>query len=242
MDIITRKSEIKKLLDPCIAIYKQEGVLQCVQETKRKILMKKVRFPLLEFCGSELYRAIQEEHQLDFCDQIQELSTEGGNVILGKMLQERLPEYFDESLHKATEYIAQADVWYVCDIIGERVFGYALLHWPDKTIPELKRLSHYPSNWVVRSLGAGMHYAIKKGLPKTKVKTIFKLLLTKAANTDKEIRQGIGWAAKTTAKFHPEVIEAFAESIEDTTRVSNWFRRKIEIGLNRNRYAQGNNG
>ena len=56
----------------------------------------------------------------------------------------------------------------------------------------------------------------------------------------KEIRQGIGWAAKTTARFHPDIIANFNNEIQDSSAVANWFRKKIEIGLNRNKHAQRN--
>lgn len=142
-------------------------------------------------------------------------------------------------MKKTTEYISKADIWYVCDIIGERVFGYALLHYPDKMLPEYKKLSSHPTNWVVRSLGAGGHYAIKKGLEKKKVQQLFKVLLTMANTNDKEVRQGIGWAAKTTAKFHPDLITYYKDEIDNKVKVANWFRKKIEIGLDRNSYAKG---
>lgn len=59
------------------------------------------------------------------------------------------------------------------------------------------------------------------------------------ANTsNKEIRQGIGWAAKTTAKFHPEIINNFKDQILQTEKVKTWFRTKIRIGLDRGRYEE----
>ena len=154
------------------------------------------------------------------------------------MCQKRLEDHYEESIQKATQYIADADIWYVCDIIGERVFGYSLLHQPEITIPVVQKLSNHPSNWVIRSLGAGIHYSIKKGLDKQNVNTLFQLLLSMANTKDKEIRQGIGWAAKTTARFHPEIIDQFETEIHNTEKVANWFRTKISIGLNRNNYAQ----
>ncbi len=240
MDTITRKKDIESYLNECLAIYHSKDVTACVKVFSQQILSKKVKFPLLEYCGNRLYQEIAEQQHLDFCDQIEALKTVGGNVILGIVLQCRLGGHFQQSLQKATEYITQADAWYVCDIIGERVFGYALLHSPDKTIPELERLSQHSSRWVIRSLGAGTHYAIKKGLSKQDVEAMFELLLTMANSNDKEIRQGIGWAAKTTAKFHPDIIEAYQAKIQDKSVVANWFRSKINIGLSRHTYAQGN--
>ena len=174
MRVITRKSEIKELLIKCFNLYHAEGLDECLHELETLILSQKVKFPLLEYCAQEFYNRLQPNEHLPFCDKIQALKTEGGNVILGIMLQKRLDNHFLESINKATEYIADADIWYVCDIIGERVYGYSLLHNPDITITEFNQLSKHHTNWVVRALGAGIHYAIKKGLEVNHVKTVFK--------------------------------------------------------------------
>jgi len=239
MRLITRKSEINVLLASCLESYKNAGLSACIKQTHQNILLNKVKFPLLEHCAASFYSEITYNQHIQFCDAIEALKTEGGNVLLGIFLQKRLSTDYKNSLKKATQYIAAADVWYVCDIIGERVFGYALLTTPEKTLPEIKNISTHASNWVIRSLGAGIHYAIKKGLEKEHVVTAFQLLLTMASTTNKEIRQGVGWAAKTTAKFHPDIIESFTDAIESKL-VANWFRKKIEIGLRRNNYAKRN--
>lgn len=239
MELVTRKSVVQTYLDEVLSAYQASGNAAGVAALDQQILSKKVKFPLLEYCGHVLYQTIPAQEQILFCDQVEALKTEGGNVILGIVLQNRLEDHFQESIAKASEYISQADVWYVCDIIGERVFGYSLLHEPDQTIPEFQRLAQHPSHWVIRSLGAGAHYAIKKGLAPQHVNTIFQLLLSLANAKNKEVRQGVGWAAKTTAKFHPDIIDQFHVEIADTKQVANWFRAKIKIGLNRNKYAQG---
>ncbi|MDH7447121.1 DNA alkylation repair protein [Aquimarina sp. 2201CG14-23] len=240
MKVITKKSVVKEHLVICLDAYFSNGLSDCINEFYNRILTQKVRFPLLEYCAEVFYERILEEEHINFCDQIQSLHTEGGNVILGIILQKRLTTHFNESLQKATEYIADADIWYVCDIIGERVFGFSLLTEPDKTIPEIQTLAKHPINWVIRSLGAGIHYSIKKGLASNYVDILFNLLLSLANNKDKEIRQGIGWAAKTTAKFHPNIIEHHKNKIYDHEKVANWFRKKISIGLNRHEYAKRN--
>lgn len=242
MKLITRKSEVKMHLDLCIEAYKKNGIDACVVKLNREILSHKVKFPLLEYCGKMLFETIPENEHIDLLDKVHSLKTEGGNVILGIILQSRLPQYFNQSIQKATQYISDADIWYVFDIIGERVYGYSLLTEPEKTIPEIKKLSIHKTNWVIRALGAGSHYAIKKGLGKMNVTKIFKILLSMADSRDKEIRQGVGWAAKTTARFHPEIIEKYKREIENTDKVANWFRTKVRIGLERNRYAKRNRG
>ena len=240
MKRITKKSDVKTLLGQCLNAYQKSGLTALISNVHQLLLMHKVKFPLLEFCAHTIYETLPSDEQIDFCDHIAQLKTEGGNVILGILLQRRLESHFQQSILKAKEYIILGEIWYVCDIIGERVFGYALLTQPDRTLPVIKKASTHPSHWVVRSLGAGAHYAIKKGLDKTFVKSLFALLLTMASTTNKEIKQGVGWAAKTTAKFYPDIIDHFQNQIHDTTHVAQWFRNKIEIGLNRNRYAKRN--
>lgn len=240
MQVVTRKSEIKEYIGQCIEAYQKAGIAACLKELDSQVLKRKVKFPLLEFCGNVLYREVNEEEQIALCDKIEALKTEGGNVILGIILQNRLSTHFKQSMEKATEYISKADIWYVCDIIGERVYGYSLLTAPDRTIPQIKKLSKHSANWVVRALGAGTHYAIKKGLDDKNVVSVFPILLSMANTKDKEIRQGVGWAAKTTAKFHPKIIKCFEAKIQDQEKVANWFRTKVSIGLNRNKYGKRN--
>ncbi len=240
MRLIIKKSEIKEILKKCFLKYNQYGLNSLIFEIRESILSNKVKFPILEYCAETIYETLPENQHITFCDSIQNLKTEGGNVLLGKILQKRLNIDFKQSIEKATEYIADTDIWYVSDIIGERVYGYSLLHHPQKTILEIKKLSKHKTNWIIRSLGAGTHYAIKKGLEKENVKTMFEILLSMANAKDKEIKQGIGWAAKTTAKFHPDIIAFYKSNIENPEKVADWFRNKIEIGLNRNAYAKRN--
>lgn len=240
MTTITRKGDLQIEWQVCRRTFDAEDIAPFVQSIYERILTRKVKFPLLEYCAEGIDTLLPTSVQISFCDALEQLKTEGGNVIIGKLLQLRLDDHFHETLEKAVEYISKADSWYVCDIIGERVFGYALLHTPDAMLPEFRKIAKHPSNWVVRSLGAGAHYAIKKGLEEKEVQRVFEILLTMANTNDKEIRQGVGWAAKTTAKFHPDIINHFREEIQNKDKVANWFRAKIDIGLNRNAHAKGN--
>ena len=240
MESITRKSDLQSLLDKCIHTYESDGLNNCISHVKREILDRKVKFPLLESGAAVFYEVLKEHEHLPFCDQIQQFKTIGENVITGIILQKRLKNDLRESFQKSTQYLEQAHIWYICDIIGERVFGYGLLHDPEKAFSEIEWIAKHPINWVRRGLGAGFHYAIKKGLSSKDSERAFSILLTMANSKDKEIRQGIGWAAKTTAKFHPAIIEKYAAEIEDQKLVANWFRRKIRIGLERHTYAKRN--
>lgn len=240
MDTITKKGEIKEQLEICFEFYENKIDSHFLNLFRESILDKKIKFPLLEYCAKELFKKLDLRDQIFFCEEIEKFKTIGGNVLLGILLQSRLALNYEESIRKSVYYISRANAWYVCDIIGERVWGFSLLHYPDKTILIIEKLSSHNSNWVVRSLGAGIHYAVKKGLPIEKVEKIFPILLSLANASDKEIRQGIGWAAKTIAKFHPIIITIFKEEIENKDKVATWFRTKIKIGLRRNEYIKRN--
>lgn len=242
MKRITRKTEINEAFERMSEVYRQNGLDAVVAQCEKELLQNKVKFPMLEYAAHLLYPLLPEAEQLAFCDRIASLHTIGGNVLLGILLQERLEDHFLPSFAKAAEYIAAGKQWYVCDIIGERVFGFALLHQPERSLPELKNLAQHPSFWVVRSLGAGSHYAIKKGLEKEQVRKVFALLLSMCNTRNKEVRQGVGWAAKTTAKFHPDIITENRRLIENQNQVPTWFRTKIKIGLARHQYAQRDHG
>jgi hypothetical protein len=117
----------------------------------KHILKKKIRFPILEFIAAELYETIPKKEQLRLADKIIECDEIGGNVIAGFLLQLRLEKHFTESITKAVEYIIYGNKWYVCDIIGERVMGHALLTEPEKIMPLLNTFTKHEDKWMVRS-------------------------------------------------------------------------------------------
>ncbi|MBS1635207.1 MAG: DNA alkylation repair protein [Bacteroidetes bacterium] len=243
MPVISAKSYVKPILPELIDAYEAGGAEALTALLRKQILKEKIKFPVLEYTARELFSAIPDKEQLQVCDLISDLHEIGGNVFLGIALQMRLSKHFNECFRKAPEYMMAGNEWYVCDIIGERVMGYALLMYPKKTIPVLKKLAAHPDKWVVRSVGVGAHYAIKKGLKKEHVKDMFELLLSLSTTTDFHTKKGIGWAAKTTAKFHPDIIQAYQQQITTSADIRPWFKTKIKIGLGRSsKYAKRHTG
>jgi hypothetical protein len=209
-----------------------------IDQFHKRILKKKIRFPVLEYIAKELFGSIPDKYQLIFTKEITELNEIGGNVIAGIILQLRLEKHFQESLSVAVKYIISGDQWFVCDIIGERVMGCALLFYPEKTIPVLNKFINHSDKWIVRCVGVATHYAVKKGLKKVYSERLFQILLSCSAATDFHSKKGIGWAAKTVAKFHPDIIKKYQVRIENNSEVKQWFKTKIKIGLSRSyKYA-----
>jgi hypothetical protein len=238
MKTITSKAEVKKLIEPCILNYVTGDNEAFVKSIHTALLKKKIKFPLLEYAAKEIWVAIPESEQISITNGIMDMNEIGGNTIAGMMLQLRLPKHFKQSINKSTEYIIQGDQWYVCDIIGERVLGFALLTEPDETIPFLKKFAEHRDKWIVRSIGVATHYAVKKGLKKKYAAQLFQLLLTLSYTTDFHTKKGIGWAAKTISKFHPDIIENNKTILEQDDTIKQWFKTKIKIGLSRSfKYA-----
>jgi len=239
--IISSRAQIKPFIEQAVNAYEEAGIAVCIASLRKTILSKKVRFPILEYVGQQLYADILLEEQVVLMEGIVDLDIVGGYVLAGMILQMRLSQRFKESIGLAVQYIIRGDKWYVCDIIGERVMGHALLTYPEKTIPVLNSFAVHPDKWIVRSIGVATHYAVKNGLKKKYVGEVFVLLLQLAGTTDFHTKKGIGWGAKTIAKFHPEIIDKYCREI-DNAEVKQWFRTKIKIGLGRkekyaNRYT-----
>lgn len=233
MESITQKPKIKSGTDTCIDVFQKKGIEAFGKTVFTELLSKKIKFPLLEYSATLFFEVIPYKEQISLCDKIIELQTIGGNTIAGKLLQLRTEKNLNESFKKAEEYIIYGNMWYVCDIIGERVMGHSLLKQPEEVIPRLQKLAKHPNNWMVRTIGVATHYAVKKGLKKKDAETMFQLLLSLSNTTDFHTKKGIGWAAKTIAKFHPEIITKHHKAIYENPEVKQWFKTKIKIGLSR---------
>jgi 3-methyladenine DNA glycosylase AlkD len=238
--IINSKTEIRLILGELSTSYHSWVSPAAVEAIHDSVLKKKIRFPILEDFTIGIYPLIPKKEQPLFLQKVIDLDEIGSYVIAGKFLQLQLDSAAKTAVvfNLAEKFIIQGDQWYVCDIIGERVFGHALLHFPDLTLKYLKKLSHHKNEWMVRCIGVAAHYAIKKGLAAHHAEELFLLLLQLSGTTSFHTKKGIGWAAKTTAKFHPQIIKMYEAEIYEDEKVRQWFKTKIKIGLSRSfKYA-----
>jgi len=236
--MISSKAELRKIIHSLIEESRQTSYDNFITGLHIRVLKEKVRFPLLEFATREIVQGVPAEDLIEITDRIISMDEIGSYVLAGIILQHRLQEHFPASIDKAVEYIIKGDKWYVCDIIGERVMGYSLLVNPEKTISVLQELTRHANKWIVRSVGVATHYAVKKGVGKDYVEQLFLLLSGLANTTEFHTKTGIGWGAKTIAKFYPDIIEKYANEIAVNREIKQWFRTKIKIGLGRrSKYA-----
>jgi hypothetical protein len=237
MQSITRKQEIRQI----IASIDKSTADSWTDSIQQKLFSHKIRFPLLEFAAREIYPQLSKTERFIFLEKLPDTRMPGSYVFAGIFLQWYLDEDYEDAIRRSVSYMITGNEWYVCDIIGERVQGHALLTQPEKTMDTLKKLAVHPDKWVVRSVGVAAHYAIKKGLPEEYVKPVFELLLSLAGSKDLHTKKGIGWAAKTAVKFYPGLAEEYAGAIYRNPEVKQWFKTKIRIGLDRSeKYARRN--
>lgn len=238
--IITSKSGLKALTE-MVKHDLTKSETDFIRSVHNHILKQKIRFPLLEFATKEIFNSIEQKEHFRLTDKIIELDEIGSYVIAGMVVQNHLKINNEEAIEKAIQYIIKGNKWYVCDIIGERVMGVCLLKTPEFMLPKLQEMAKNKNPWIVRCIGVAAHYAIKKGLEKQYVYQLFEILLHLGQETDFHIKKGIGWGAKTTAKFYPDIIADYGEQIESLT--GQWFKTKIKIGLSRSfKYASRYSG
>ena len=199
---------------------------------ERDVLSRKIRFPLLEWLTLEWLNVLPGERQVEIAERIVGVKAIGSYVMAGVILRERLPYDFGNAMRKARDFIISGDKWYACDIIGERVPGYALLTMPKQALPELARMARHPDKWIVRSVGVAAHLAVKWGLSPDYAEKTFQLLLNLAGSTDFHTGKGVGWGAKTIARFHPGMVRTYLPEILADPSIRPWFKRKLNIGLN----------
>ena len=228
---ITRKADLRPLISKLETLYLAQDDAGFWQLLEGEILQHRVKFPLLEFVARELVQFIPQDKQLAFTDTLVTKNYEGQYVILGIVLQERMPTEMTPSFTKAEEYMILGDKWYACDIISERVFGVALLQDFDTAVSHIQTNITHPNPWIVRSTGIATHYATYKGLAKENVVVLFETLMPAAQSKDKNIKKGIGWAFKTIAKHHPDIVQPQLDTIQNDPAINNWCKQKLVIGL-----------
>lgn len=179
-----------------------------------EILCERTPFHLLDHVGAAIHQAGQDKAN-QLLDMIASQRREGGWVVIASALRERLPEELPETLEACRKYIIQADIWYGCDIFGERVPGPALLSYFQPALDQLAGWRMDANRWVRRSLGVAIHFWAKRTRGKSQFEPQANQLLDflSPAFEDKNMdaAKGIGWALKTIGRHYPKIAGAWLE-------------------------------
>lgn len=155
-----------------------EGNSEAIRRLK-PILYTKCPFSKLDLLGKEIGQSGRSQQQKFFkaFDEIIDCNAMGGFVIVGQALIHLLDKNFEKVMRKSRGYIIRGDVWYVCDIIGERSLGQALVSYFEKKLPWLEDFLRDENRWVRRSVGVSIHYFSKRVLHEPeKTKRLLKLV------------------------------------------------------------------
>ena len=86
MKTISSKHEIRAIGAQLIEVLEQEGFQVFIKQLHRSVLVRKVKFPVLEELSTILYSALPGDMHLPFCDAIMNLNEMGSSVMAGKIL------------------------------------------------------------------------------------------------------------------------------------------------------------
>lgn len=225
---ITAKFVVNEDIESISIICKRADISLMADWLDLHYLMHKVKFPILEYLTSFFYEKLSESQLIALLDEIIFRDRIGSYVVAGKALQMHYDQNPELVLRKVKEYMILGDKWYSCDLMGERVFGHAMLIDFENVFPAIKKASMHESIWVVRAVGTGIHYATKKGLHAAAVEDLFDLLCEQRHRMEFHVKKGMGWAVKTVCKFYPEMVRSKKSIWADAAQ---WFLTKIDKGF-----------
>ena len=201
------------------------------------VLDAKVPFTLLDEIGRILGEAGRSDSPRYFgvFDTIIASDKMGGYVIVGQALSAFFETELEASINKATEIVTKGQTWYVCDIIGERVLGQALVDYFESAIPVLEQKTVLNGQEIRRSIGVAVHFFAKRR-PRD-VERMEQLLQLLAGLVDDRrvfVVKGVGWGLKTIGKHQPKLVEDFLEKTLESKKISKLMLRKATTYLDDN--------
>jgi 3-methyladenine DNA glycosylase AlkD len=198
------------------------------------VLETKVPFPLLDEIGKRLGAAGKDEPSRYFgvFDEIVATDKMGGYVIVGQALAAFLETELEASIRKAAEIVAGGKKWYVCDIVGERVLGQALVEHFDSAFSVLERMTVLEDQGVRRSIGVAVHFFAKRRPEDVeRMKQLLSLLAFLVDDKRVFVVKGVGWGLKTIGKHQPKLVEEYLKETLETKRISKLMLRKATTYL-----------
>jgi 3-methyladenine DNA glycosylase AlkD len=198
------------------------------------VLDVKVPFPLLDEIGKRLGEAGKLERQRYFqvFDEIVATYKMGGYVIVGQALAQFLETELEASIRKAAEVVVKGQEWYVCDIVGERVLGQALVDYFEPAILLLEQMVALEDQEVRRSIGVAVHFFAKRRPAEAeRLRRLLSLLSLLIEDKRVFVVKGVGWGLKTIGKYQPKLVEEYLQEILGTKRVSKLMLRKATTYL-----------
>lgn len=212
-------------------------------EILKPVLDTKCPFARLDMLGNRIGKSgvLNPQKFFKTFDTIIEYNAMGGFVIVGQALIHLLPHNFEKVMEKSREYIIKGDAWYVCDIIGERSIGHAIVSSFDEGVPWLKKFLKDDNKWVRRSAGVAIHFFSKRVVDQPeKTKTLLQVVEPYLEEKQKDFVKGVGWGLKTIGKHHPDILVDFMKK-QGNRNMSSLLVRKALTYLEEEKKAEVKN-
>jgi len=142
-----------------------------------------------------------------FLDLIATDKTEGGWVVIAKVLEQMLGHDLAGVFSRCRDFIVAADVWYAADTLGEGVAGQALVRHFDPALKLLAPWREDDNPWVRRAVGTGVHFWAKRSRGAvelvSRAKALLAFLEPMFEEWDMIAAKGVGWGLKTLGRRYP---------------------------------------
>ena len=225
MVIKLKKSEALTIAFNCTHCI-ESGEINAIWDELLPVLNKRTSFQMLDVIGRRIGdRALSYKSKyLELFDQISSKRLMGGYVVIAQALVFLLNDDCRECFERVRRYLIEGDEWYVCDIFGERVLGYALIDHYNKSKPLFQEFCADENHWVRRSVGVAAHFFAKKCRDEkkdvNKAAEILEMLNSQICEHDMRIIKGIGWGLKTFGRYYPELLVPFIKMQISSKRIS----------------------
>lgn len=205
-------------------------------------LTTKTPFSLLDRIGAQI-GAGELDKTNTFLDELVCVNALGVWAILGSALTSQLSRDFGGALDRTRKQIVRGDVWYACDVLGERVLGCAWVSEFEKTKEEIRDWRLDSNHWVRRSVGVGIHVWAKRSRGDAKyngqARALFDFLAPVFCERDIDAVKGIGWALKTLGKQYPDMSTGWlCETVTRETAYRALMLRKATTYLSKTQRAR----
>jgi 3-methyladenine DNA glycosylase AlkD len=197
--------ELGQLLADLIVIGQQEKAHNLLLP----ILSGPMAFRLLDQIGAPIGK-LDSQNANPFLDWIGSNRTEGGWVVIGSALRERIPLNMAESFERTREFVILADIWHATDSFGERVIGPALLYDFQPALELLKTWRQDSDRWVRRATGVAVHFWAKRrrGMLDSTLQAQALLAFMEPLFEERnwDALKGVGWGLKTLGRYYPDMV------------------------------------
>jgi len=145
-----------------------------------------------------------------FLERVAADRTEGGWVVIAKVLEGQLEHDLAGALARCRDFIVAAGVWYGADTLGEGVAGQALVAHFEPVLDLLAPWREDANPWVRRATGTGVHFWAKRSrgaaTHASQAEKLLAFLEPMFGEWDMIAVKGVGWGLKTLGRHYPDLM------------------------------------